>query len=139
MYAMMVTNQKGFTLLELLVVLVIVGMAASFSGPQLWQSYAKASERSVLQVFSGALQKLRSKAIYTGYMIELPATDGGEKTKSEYFPAMPAGWELEQSSVLRMLPTGVTNGATFYFHSPSNQRWLISLQPFDGHVEIKRL
>jgi len=132
-------HQKGFTLLELLVVLLIVAMAASLTGPQLWKSYTKASERSTLQTFAGELQQLRSQAFHSGRMIELPATRAAIKTSVGLFPVIPEGWELERSSVLRLLPTGVTNGAELYFLSPGNRRWLLNLRPLDGRVEIKPL
>jgi len=133
---MMITNQKGFTLLELLVVLVIVGMAASFSGPQLWQSYAKASERSVLQTFADDLEKIRVEAFHQQRSIVL-AVEGS--TNQIAMPDLPEGWRIEKSSPLRFLPTGVTNGGTLYFLSPDSHRWKLKLQALDGTVEISRL
>jgi len=132
------TDQIGFTLLELLVVLVIFGLAASFSGPQLWQSYAKASERSVLQSFADELEKMRVEAFHQQRSIEL-AVEGSIDTHQVAMPDLPEGWRLEKSSPLRFLPTGVTNGATLHFVSPDSHHWRLRLQALDGAVEISRL
>jgi len=136
---MRVDKQLGFSILELLVVLVIVGLTASFAGPGLWSAYGKASEKHEIQSFSGALQQLRLNAFHEGRMIEFSAVSGGAKNKSDQFPAMAEGWIIEHSTALRLLPTGVTSGGEFYFQSPNNHRWLLILRPLDGRVDIHQL
>jgi len=137
---MMITNQKGFTLLELLVVLVIVGMTASFSGPQLWLVYEKSQERSVVQSFADELQMLRSEAFHAGKLIEiLSANRSSDRSKISNLPDLPKDWVLEDFSKIYFLPSGVTNGGTFNMRSPEAHSWQLILHPLDGRVEIKRL
>jgi len=131
--------QKGFTLLELLVVLVIIGMAASFSGPQLWKLYAKAQERSVIQSFASSLRALRMDILHSGRSLEIGAVSENDTNESTRLPALPDGWVLQKSTLLRLLSTGATNGGSFEFRSPSEKQWQLILKPFDGHVEIHRL
>jgi len=128
--------QKGFTLLELLVVLVIVGMTASFAGPNLWRSYVKSSERASVRSFAGALIDLRQQAFHQGRSVQLPALSA-TTARHGYSPALPDGWELKKSTSLRFLPSGVTNGATFYLQSPVGNRWELRLAPLDGKVSIQ--
>jgi len=132
------TNQKGFTLLELLVVLVIIGLAASFSGPELWRTYMKADERSTVRAFADAIGALRTEAFHQGRPIVLAAVNEGAAA-GQRMPNLPAGWTLESSSSLRFLPSGVTNGGMVYLSSPDSRRWLLKLRPLDGTVEIRKL
>jgi len=129
--------QAGFTLLELLVVLVILGLAASFSGPDLWRAYVKAEERSQVALFSEALTDLRVEAFHTGKSIVLPEIAGSTIVNSR-MPELPDHWQIERSGRVRFLPTGVTNGGAFYLKSPASHHWLLTLRPLDGHADIQR-
>jgi len=130
--------QKGFTLLELLVVLVVIAMSASFAAPNLWHAYTSASERSSVQAFANDLVQLRQDAFHQGKPVRLPAV-GGAIIKDGLLPALPDGWELEKSTSLRFLPSGVTSGGSFYLRSPVGNRWMLTLAPLDGQVGISRL
>ncbi len=133
------TNQKGFTLLELLVVLVIVAMTASFAGPNIWKSYVKSNERSTIYAFADALRELRQEAFHQGKSVRLPASVEESAINHDIFPVLPDGWVLEKSTELRFLPSGVTNGAAFYLHSPVGNRWELKLAPLDGKLGMSRL
>ncbi len=130
---------SGFTLLELLVVLVILGFAVSISSPRLWRLYEKTQERSVVQTFGDALQKLRLKAFHSGRTINLAAVTGEEGVAPKRMPALPDGWLLYKSTDIRLLANGVTNGGELYLRTPHGNRWLLTLQPLDGRVGIQRL
>ena len=62
---------RGFTLLELLIVMTIVGVLISFVGPLAIDSLSKAQARSELQSFSSWLKFQGEKAFVTGQSIEL--------------------------------------------------------------------
>jgi len=136
---MAVSRQGGFTLLELLVVLMIVAMSASFAGPSLWASYVKSNERSTVHAFANALGQLRQDAFHQGRTVRLPAMAEGEALGNRGFPVLADGWLLEKSTALRFLPSGVTNGALFYLVSPVGNRWQLTLAPLDGHIGVKKL
>jgi len=129
-------NSKGFTLLELLVVLVIVGLAASFSGPELWHTYMKAEERSTVQTFANDLENIRMEAFHHHHSIVLAVKNSNNQVA---MPDLPEGWRIEKSSPLHFLPTGVTNGGVLNFLSPNSHHWQLRIKPLDGTVEIVRL
>jgi len=130
-------QSSGFTLLELLVVLVLIGVASSFVGPQLWQTYVKNQERSVVQSFANSFQKLRIASRREGRSIRLPSlADSGYSEKE--FPMLPRGWRIVKAPVLVFLPTGVTNGGKLMIQSDSGHRWSLWLKPLVGKVEIER-
>ncbi len=133
------TPVTGFTLLELLVVLIILGFTSSFVTPNLWHSYAKSQQRSVLQQFALALDKYRLQAYHTGKPITLVRQKTNtEDTTLVQLPELPSGWRIETSSPLIVLPTGVTNGAQYKIKSP-DRYWQLTITPLDGEHEIQLL
>ena len=125
-------------MLELLVVLVLLGFASSYVGPQLWQTYIKNQERSVVQNFASSLQKLRIVSRREGHSIHLPAVKYGSYPVEE-LPLLPVGWKIEKASALVFLPTGVTNGGNIKIRSDSGRLWQLHIQSLDGRVKIERL
>jgi len=127
-------QEKGFTLLELMVVLVIMGYASSYVGPRLWQTYIKSTEKSTLQNFANALQKKRINSRINGTAIRF----SGKDNDNEKLPPLPAGWQIESASTIIFLPNGVTNGGSIRVRSASEHLWLIRLTPLDGKITIER-
>lgn len=68
------TAEDGFTLMELLVVLVIVGLLAAFVGPLLYQRISPAKETVARAQINGFMTALDSYLIDTG---RFPTTDQG--------------------------------------------------------------
>lgn len=128
-------REGGFTLLELLVVLVVLGMAAAFAGPNLWSSYEKGEERSVVRAYGDAILALRIKAFRSGKAIIF--SDASESM--QHGLKLPEGWSLQQSGSFYLLPSGVTNGGSVTLVSPASHNWLLKLHPFDGKMEIQKL
>jgi len=130
--------QKGFTLLELLVVLVIVGMTASFAGPNLWSTYAKGRERNAVQSVASSIQALRLKAFHSGKPVFLPAVPSSEHAPQHWLEPWPQGWQLESATAIQLLPSSVTSGGKIRLRSPAGYQWLLELSPLDGKVSIRR-
>lgn len=133
----MAKKENGFTLLELLVVLVLLAVASSYVGPALWKTYSKNQERSVVQHFADVLHQLRITSRREGRAIHLPAIQQGSYSVKD-FPLLPDGWTIEKASPLVFLSTGVTNGGSIKMQSDSGHYWLLSLRPLDGKPKIDR-
>jgi general secretion pathway protein G len=130
------TAQAAFTLLELLVVLVILGFTSSFVTPDLWRSYEKSQQRSVIQEFALSLDEYRIQAYRSGRTVEIVKEDiTPEDPATIQIPSLPTGWTVETATTLRFLPTGVTNGAQYKIKSP-DRHWLLIISPLDGDHEI---
>ena len=132
-----VTGQAGFTLLELLVVLVVLGMAASLAGPKLWHSYEKAQEQSVVRGYGEAILGLRLKAFHAGQAVTLSAANNEGRNIQDAM--LPDDWSIERFDTLFLLPSGVTNGGSVILTAPTARRWQLIFRPLDGHMEVTRL
>jgi prepilin-type N-terminal cleavage/methylation domain-containing protein len=124
---------RGFTLVELLVVLVLLSVMGAFVGPNMWKQYARASERAEIEVIHEALLRERKLAYTSGQ----PFT-----VDSSFVPlrrAIPEGWELLASEPIYFLPSGVTSGGSINLLSTSGNKWQLVLSPLDGKAKIERL
>lgn len=133
-----ISSQRGFTLVEMLVVLVLISAASAFVGPNLWNSYEKFSQQSVVEAFMAELNLLRVEAYRQRKVIEFDRIGERNLLAGRVLPTLPDGWLLEKSSPLRFLPSGVTNGGVYQLKS-ANRRWLLEIAPLDGNYTIRLL
>ncbi|MBL0559932.1 prepilin-type N-terminal cleavage/methylation domain-containing protein [Aeromonas hydrophila] len=92
--------QRGFTLLELLVVLVLVGMIAGMVGPRFIDLAERLRHRNEWQILQQRINGLPMEVQLTGRSMalqELPWT-------------LPAGWQLKTERPVRYLSNGVCLG-----------------------------
>jgi len=129
--------QGGFSLLELLVVLVLMGSVAGLVVPDLWKNYVKSSERSALFAFSDDLKSYRLKAFRGGIVIA--ASDKQLDIETVSFPMLPDGWELVRADLINFYPSGATSGGVMVFRAPSRQLWKLRFSPLHGEVNLETL
>ncbi len=135
-----VKSASGFTLVELLLVLMLVALSSSLVAPQLWNGLSKTRERSVVQEFVLALQALRQRSRQEGRMYRLPEVPVRSNQAESFhpFPALPAGWALKKAAALWFLPSGVTNGGALRLRAPSGWSWAVQIRTLDGRVQVER-
>ncbi len=82
----------GFTLVELTIVLVVMGIAAGLAIPQLAGLFSRESEKSLARQLSGLLTRARTEAIVTGrpFVVTLDWTKGEARLEPLPEPASPA-------------------------------------------------
>jgi prepilin-type N-terminal cleavage/methylation domain-containing protein len=114
---------RGFTLLELLVVLVILGMAAALVAPPLARTVDRVREAGDRDDVQRALERLPLLARDRGVAIEL---DAGVEVPSPGGP-WPAGWRVVAVSPLRVEANGFCSGGAVQASGPAGtRRWRLS-------------
>ncbi|KTA77981.1 MULTISPECIES: prepilin-type N-terminal cleavage/methylation domain-containing protein [Aeromonas] len=92
--------QRGFTLLELLVVLVLVGMIAGMVGPRFIDLAERLRHRNEWQTLQQRINGLPMEVQLTGRPMAL----------QELPWMLPAGWQLKTERPVRYLSNGVCLG-----------------------------
>ncbi|MDO9105614.1 MAG: prepilin-type N-terminal cleavage/methylation domain-containing protein [Methylovulum sp.] len=122
---------KGFSLLELLIVLVLMALTGGVTAPKLVKLYTRTVERSELQAYAQQIENLRVHVLKSGHSLLLAAGGGAN------WPPLPTGWEAKALPSLRLLATGITNGGELLLQASSGRLWQLQMAPLDGRVQIR--
>lgn len=142
----MANAQRGFTLLEMLVVIVLISIAAGLVGFGLQQGLRSAKERQVVGQMVEALRSTRAKAIVNG---STEATVFDLRTLSFQAPDRPKKhWPADlqvtlhtaehAGSAVEFYPDGSSTGGNLLLASGS-RRWRIDIGWLTGSVQSKAL
>ncbi|MEY4767672.1 MAG: hypothetical protein RL637_311 [Pseudomonadota bacterium] len=120
----------GFSLIELLVVLVIISLSASLIAPKLFQRYQRFLESEQLNNVVQQLQTQRLQAWHQGKSFLL-------NTANQQILILPLGWHIHSLSEFHFLANGLTNGGDIKLISNTGKQWTIHFSPLDGKVELQ--
>ncbi|QPK03435.1 pilin [Vibrio kanaloae] len=83
------TNQKGFTLIELMIVVAVIGVLSAIAMPQYQKYVAKSEVASALSTLTGAKTNVEAYTVENGMFPD--GGTAGQKTDDLGIPAMPLG------------------------------------------------
>lgn len=128
-------RSSGFTLLELIVVLVILGVVGALALPNLQNLYASATRRADRDIALDQIARLGADALLSGHgLIIWPAAasvegDGLAAGYARRELELPADWGFELDRPLLVQANGVCLGAHLTLVDPRGQRTEHDLEP----------
>ena len=129
--------RRGFTLLELLVVLAVLGLATALAMPNLQRLYAAATQASerdyVLDQFSAlgreAMMRGRAYVVFGNAPPPDPAETARYAEYETYVVDVPAGWRLGLDRPLVVLANGVCLGGALTLSHEETAAVRVELAP----------
>jgi prepilin-type N-terminal cleavage/methylation domain-containing protein len=123
-------TQRGFTLLELLVVLALVALVAGLVAPVASNAMVAARERAVLAELNALLEGLPVRSFRAG----TAQSYSGEALR-QLLPDMPAGWSVDLVAPLRYSDSGVASGGVVRLLAPGRPAQTLRVLPVSGEVQ----
>lgn len=109
---------RGFTLLEALVALTLLGLLAALVFPNMQRWYQGQLVRQALAQVRGQLQQMGAVAVSSGRDLSLNDVAGPQATvAAPHRLQLPPGWALMDAGDVRFLRTGLCQGGSARFQA----------------------
>ena len=155
------SRERAFTLLELLIVLLLVGIASALVVPRMVASLPGVQLKSAARAVAASLRYARSQAVFEtvpyaaaldgrrGILVVEPAEAGEVPAKRRVYElpegiearvldGEAAGEDTEERGVL-FFPRGDSSGGRVVLRDPRQREYAITVDPITGTVEVERL
>lgn len=132
----MVTAKSGFTLAEMLVVLVILGLLAVVAPPYVQGAMDRADAQSAADRIAAALAEGRDLAVTRNRLVSVTIRDSAVSVEGGRWRKLPNGVRLTPPAGGRVIfhPDGSSGGGRAVV-SLQEQAWLVSVEPLTGQVQ----
>jgi general secretion pathway protein H len=143
-------GQGGFTLLELMAVLALLGLLLGLVLPGLLRSWERESSRATLREFTTTLRTARSEAVNRGLQVRLflnlktghyrlGGTTREGALKGVSLTDARLVWQNPEKSqgYIAFYGDGSSSGGTLALVEPTGRRYLLEVEPITGKVTLK--
>ena len=113
---------KGFTLIELVVALAIIGLGLSFVLPKMMEWVDRLAFSTRQQQFEDALAELGSRARHSGRSVVLRSSDLATHTNEPSPIELPSSWSLTVEPPIAFRYDGVCTGGKVRLSFPAGER-----------------
>jgi prepilin-type N-terminal cleavage/methylation domain-containing protein len=113
---------KGFTLIELVVALAIIGLGLSFVLPRMMEWVDRLAFSTRQQQFEDALAELGSRARHSGRSVVLRSSDLATHTNEPSPIELPSSWSLTVEPPIAFRYDGVCTGGKVRLSFPAGER-----------------
>ena len=154
------SRERAFTLLELLIVLLLVGLASALVVPRMVASLPGVQLKSAARAVAASLRYARSQAVFEtvpyaasldgrrGLLVVEPAEEPEaperrrvyelpEGIEARVLDGEAAGEDTEDRRVL-FFPRGDSSGGRVVLRDPRQREYAITVDPITGTVEVER-
>ena len=132
---------KGFTLIELMIVLMIMAFAGAIMLPSLWSGFRKESVRAGGQKVIAYLRDVQRDAMRGGRPLTVKMNDkeGQMRYKDKEKMKLPGKLSLKSKiSDIVFYPDGTATDAEISIISPDGRTLSVVVDPFSGLAKIKK-
>ncbi|HSO72858.1 MAG TPA: GspH/FimT family protein [Thermodesulfobacteriota bacterium] len=142
--------QAGFTLLELMGVLVLMALLLGLVLPGLLRSWERESNRATLREFTTTLRTARSEAVNKGLQVRLflSLKTGRYRLEGSTREGALKGVSLTDAQLVWQNPEksegyiafygdGSSSGGTLALVEPTGRRYLLEVEPITGKVSLR--
>ena len=109
---------SGFTLVEILVVLAIMGMLTGIALPRLSSAYASVERSGQRRAIQDQIEGLGYRAYSGGKSIMLESSNLSGAQAKDYPLQIPDGWQIKLPKPLRYSSRGICAGGTLALVAP---------------------
>jgi prepilin-type N-terminal cleavage/methylation domain-containing protein len=129
------SKQKGFTLIEMMVVVVLMGLVAAVALPNFERWFASTQQRVDASRIAMQVQNLLARAAILNQSLDLTSTNV-KQILADGKPALdlPAGWTVRAQDLLAVYGSGYCVPAEISFVSNQNQR--VNIQVRDQQCNV---
>lgn len=121
---------RGFTLIEMLVVMAVLGLASSVVLPGMWRMLQAAQARGNIADMEAAIASLPARRFFAA----TPATLDRDSFAALVAP-LPAGWDVAIPTPVRFGTNGVCSGGTLTLSAPGGLVLNYRLAPLTCTIE----
>jgi general secretion pathway protein H len=144
-------NPQGFTLIELIVVLIILGLTIGIVIPRVAASWKHMEDREFLQEFVQTLKRARLRAMNSGTLVAFRIR-GSERLYDLTLPPMkpiPSNVDINaesletdpetKDSLILFFPDGSMSGSDLQITFDQARSFYISINPLFGTVRVSQV